>query len=285
MLNKMDTQNQAEPQLNGAGDGTPDSEDEEQYFIRLDKRKWAEELSRLEREDPQGFGQAFHSRIGSRAAERHLPKIREMEVELENERRTRRHLELASMSKEEVESQYASDQRFAQEWTEFIHSNPEELEARREFVRAQNRVESLFARARSRGVPEDTLDGLKRDLAGGRFDKDEDGRPVTWKDGGFDLFQEALTDSILSTIQQRPSQQDDEEEEAPSAPPARRAQASRPAGNPVLTQGGPDNTPASGGISRRKVYRTQQQVDRDLYEGKITSSQARQELEKGLPYS
>lgn len=270
-------------------------EDEEQYFIRIDRRRLPEELSRLEKQDKE-FGNLLHARVGSRAADRYQPQLRQRDLELQELRQQLRWKELESMSGERVEELYEKDKGFAREWTEFVHRNPEAFNERREAMLILERTNSILSRAVAAGLSEEVLDKYKASLQRGEYDRDEDGQPnAHWSDGlqrlREDLAQE-ITDrrGQSSRLGEDESDEDEEVEEPTQSRQVRSGSARRPASqesssaNPALVRGGPDTTPSSrGSIARRVRYRTQVEAASAYNAGRITSAEYR-EAQRTLPY-
>lgn len=279
----MDTQNDPDPQsqeqapvIDFTGD-TPDSEDEEQYFVRLDRRKYAEELARLEKED-KDFGNVFHARIGSRAAEKWQPQLRQRELELEEARLQARHARLASMPDAEVQQRFNNDPDFRREWTDYLNHNPAELEVRKAQAKVTDELEGIWRRAAQRGLPENKLAEFKDALSKGRYDKDEDGRDLDISSGLIRL-QEELHDAILETVTTRPSADEDDS----PAPSRRTAQIEAPQVNPVLARGGPDNTSSNGRIGKKPSFKTWKEAAALFSEDKI-DAETYERAKATLPY-
>lgn len=272
-------------------DGVSDNgeyEDEEQSYIRIDKRNLSGELNRVLRED-KDFANLYYSHVGSKAAERYNPVVRQQEFELQELRRERRKAELEAMPDAEVERRFATDQQFAREWTEFAHDNPEATASRREQFVIAGKIEQIFNEAAAYGLPQEVVVAYQQRLAQNGYDFDETGRPVTHWSDGLDRLRRDLNYEIVSRMQQ-PSAEVEEEAE-PSEQPARRTlrpaprQTEQPSApvNPALLSGGPDNTPSSRvATARRPTYRTQAAAAKLYNEGRITAAEYR--AAKSLPF-
>lgn len=158
------------------GQNETESENDDQYFIKIDKRNLNDEvIQKILQESPE-FRNHFNRNAGNRARERYFPRIEELQREAENLRRELRARDLASMPQEQVQERFKTDPNFAREYTELIHQQPQ---AQPQVNPAQEALNLIITDALDNGLQPEDLAQFKANLEGGKYEVDEFGTQLT----------------------------------------------------------------------------------------------------------
>lgn len=178
-------------------------ENEEDFYIRLDKRRLAEEIQRLTAEDV-AFRSVFNREVGNNAARRHQPRIRELEQHLETYQRLLRREQYGKLSQEEVAEKFQTDPEFAKNYAEVTHFQAEEprIVPDNEVIvqQVQSGINQIIRAGVRAGLTRDDLVEIDANIKSGKYDTDADGNnmpPEQWEDM-LGLLQDDVTEKIIS---------------------------------------------------------------------------------------
>lgn len=182
---------------------TPNQEDESQYLITLDRRKFNEELNNLLSNEPE-FRNAFNREVGNSAARKYQPQIRKQEADLDTYRALLRREQFGKLSEEEVNERFKSDPQFAEAYTQAVHFQGQEpnIEDNRQAIASMvlTGIRNIVTAGVRQGLNQEDLITLDADLKAGKFDKDELGEnlpPEMWQDM-LDNLQNAVMEKVIS---------------------------------------------------------------------------------------
>ena len=225
---------------------TPESEDDSQHYIRIDKRMLAKEIDRLERED-QDFRSVYNSKIGHKAAKQYQPQIEQLQSKLIETEREAFRTWVNSQSSEDITKRFNSDPQFAKAYADLVHMTPQQIAIQKQAEDQQRsvvqQVDSIFDAALERGLPEETVESFKK---------------AVWQEAKYDEISKtqgmnaaimALNKDIMDALINQHKQ--------PSANGATTTPA--PASNPALLSGSAN----TGNASSRKpgVKHTREEVE------------------------
>ena len=174
----------------------PDTLDEDKDYLKLDRKSLAQEINRLEREDPE-FANVYNSNVGSKAKRKYQPQIDELNSRIESLNREIRRREILAMEDKEIDDKFASDPTFAKEYAEAVHRDPEVERARIEQRWQIQEFNEIMASALDYGLSEDKAKEFLQSVGSGKYDRDEDNNPVPWTQGLMKLQRE-INDTILN---------------------------------------------------------------------------------------
>lgn len=202
----------------------PDTLDEDKDYLKLDRKSLAQEITRLEREDPE-FANVLNSIVGNKAKRKYQPQIEELNANLESTKRELRRREILAMEDKEIDDKFASDPTFAKEYADIVHRDPDVERARIDLRWQVHEFNEIMASALDYGLSEDKAKEFVQSVGTGKYDRDEDGHQIPWTKGLMKLQRE-INDTILN-------------QKLSVKPPP------EPQANPELTKPGPD-TSATG---------------------------------------
>ena len=213
--------------------------DEEQHYVRIDKRNLAKEIDRLMSED-KDFAQVFSSKVGNKAARQYKPQIDELTRTAAEAQKNAFIYWAKALPEDERNQRFQSDPNFAKAYTELIiHTNPQAAAAENEQARRNKIVNTILFNAQDKGVSEDRIKQFIADI------------PVKYNAGSFeealDAFNRDITDAIVEarmSSYQPPVQQAAVQTETPAAN-GNGLTAQPAAGNPKLLQGSANSGSAS----------------------------------------
>lgn len=167
---------QADPKLDPPVDGQeevkPTEQQDDDGYIRLNRKELNQEILRLQREDPE-FNQLFQSHVGKKAENKYLPKLSAKDREIEQLRKELRIRDVSAMDPKDVETKFQSDPAFAKEYAELVHfqKSPKEspTDNQAEITAAWNRA---VEDARGRGVSEDFIRQVSEKAVQGGYEVD-----------------------------------------------------------------------------------------------------------------
>lgn len=194
-------------------------------LLSIDRTKLHTELQRLERDDKE-FANALNTLVGRKAARTYQPKIEELQSANVTLNLALRRQQIAAMSEEEVEQRFASDPQFAREYTEIVHSSPEDLDASARVAQVRVALEEIFDTGYTNGIPPERLEEYRKAVANGYYDRDESGQPMS-QVASLARIQRDIVNEVM--IRNKPAIQ--------SAPPE-----PQPKVNQALLNGGPDTS-------------------------------------------
>lgn len=192
---------------------SPDEQDDSK-FIRLSKDNLFQDIVRLERED-EAFRQAFGTHLGRRAKQRYESQVNELKLDNERLQREARKLQVMGLPEAEINKRYAEDPAFAREYTELVH-NQDSYESSLEGLRATRTWESMYAEAEAQGVPAEVIDAVREGRTKGKYDKDDDGREISWQEA-LPLMQRDLMTGLRAHLT-KPSNPPEEKQPEESKP-------------------------------------------------------------------
>lgn len=213
-------------------------EDESKYFIRMDRRKLSQELTRLYQEDPETANVIF-SHAGRKTAERYQARMEELEVQRQAAVRELERREILALPDEEIEKRFGSDPAFARKYTEIVHANPQEAAVQLEINQYRRSINDAVFGAIDYGLPEQEAQSIYQAIGAGYFDRDTTGRQLSLPES-LAYIQKA----VLTVIN------DTKRTATPPPPKAAEPQAALPKSNPALTGPGPD-TSSTGSVGAR----------------------------------
>ena len=139
-------------------------EDEEQHFIKLDRRKWPEELSRLEREDNH-FKEVFRSRIGKRAERIYKPQLQEWEYKYNQLNENIQRNQITSVPQAELAQRLLQDPNFAQQYHQLQNPDP----SRDLVVQVDTGIARIISRAIDAGLPDEKAEELVKEVYDNKY--------------------------------------------------------------------------------------------------------------------
>jgi len=178
------------------------TEDESQYYIRLDKRKLDDELAAIVSQDPE-FRNIFNRAVGNNAARKYQPRIRELQGHVETYQKLLRREQLSKLSQEEVSKKFEEDPEFARTYADITHFDapepriiPERDEIANNVVGGINNIITFGMRA---GLTQDDLRELDANIKGGKYDTDSNGNPLppeSWEEM-LSRLQDDVTEKVI----------------------------------------------------------------------------------------
>ena len=145
--------------------------DEEAHYLTLkvDKRQLGREIDRIAREVPE-FGQVFNSQIGNKAARKYQPQLEELRAQkLEAEQAAFRYY-VQTLPEDQLRNRFNTDPQFAAAYTSLVHATPEQTQQVQVQSQIRNQINSIYTMAEERGLPEDEIQAIEKDLKSGKFD-------------------------------------------------------------------------------------------------------------------
>ena len=241
----------AELELPESGEGTqaqpgPPPDDEEQHFIRIDTRKWAEEMTRLEREDPR-YKEIFHARIGQRAQRKYGPELQSWQQRYNDLQRSIQQEKIRAIPPADLGPQLAANPALAAQYAEAMRpANPLEL-AQQNFW---GRINRSLTEAIENGLPDERAAELAKEVEEGKYgDVSVD-----------EFFQEFGKNILGAVVEARLGSGSSNSANPPSTPTPTQASALQPpAVNPNLLSGAPTNGQASRGNKGWTISQTEYQ--------------------------
>ena len=236
----------------------PDAQqsDEEQHLLKIDRRNLHSEIARLQREDPD-FANAYNTDLGRKAKAKWQSRVDELDTELQATKRKLREREILAMSEDDINEKFKVDPAFAKEYAEVVHRDPRADDYAQTEIQKRNALDDIFSTALDYGLPEEKVTEVIKAIQSGKYDVDEEGKPVTHWVQGLNRVQRDVTAMLLSTNKPTPKPAD------PEPDPSTKV-------NPELSRPGPDTSQASVRNTRRDS--SIEQYKKDLAEGKQWSS-------------
>lgn len=163
-------------------------EDENQYFVRLDKRNLQQQLLDFVNQDPDAR-QIYNRSVGNQAAKRYQPRIQELEAERDTYRQLLLREQYSRLTPEEVNTRFKNDPEFARNYAAITHSNIQPpnnqttLDAVRENLVAG--VRNIVGVGQRQGLTEQDLAEIAQAMQSGAYDRDETGTdlpPSMWRE-------------------------------------------------------------------------------------------------------
>jgi hypothetical protein len=201
-------------------------------WIRLDPNNLTESIRALQKENPK-FLEVFNTEVGNhaqkQAARKYEPEVKKLQSELESERMQRRRLEVLAMSEKDIETQFAADPKFAEEYAKLVHYEPQTIEDDPTPIITQQ-WDEMESWAKDQGVDDAFVDKILATAQNGGYAVDGH-----WS-LGMQMIQRDFTNEIL-----------------------RIKGSSDPQINPSLTRGGAVVTPAGRGSTGGWTFKTAKQ--------------------------
>ncbi len=245
------------------------AEEEPDYLLKLDKRNFYQELSRLEQEDAE-VRNILNTLVGRKASREYKPQLERLRMEMEELRATNRDLTLKSMTPQEIEEKFRTDADFAKEYAEAVHSQPAPRASSDLELQIRNEVEDVLDRAYGNLPParvEQYREAIQRCPVHntddhGFFDHEPDGRGgLKWVDSpirSLSLLKDGIAGESARVATQSAPAAVAAKSEAPAAPVAEKK---KPTPNARLASAQPDLSPsggASGSMTKMSVAEYQQ---------------------------
>lgn len=182
------------------GEQVTSQEDEEQFFIRLDRRDLQKQLLDFVNQDPDAR-QIYMRSVGNQAAKRYAPRIKELEEHVAALQQLRKRDEYGRLSQEEINEKFSSDPEFARDYAAIAHSTIQEPVVDTNAI-TRNLVEgiqNIVTIGQRQGLTEQDLQEMTIKLRSGIYDKDEFGNdlpPSMWREV-LENVQEDVTNRIV----------------------------------------------------------------------------------------
>ena len=190
------------PAVEEAVEETP-QEDEEQYFVRLDKRNLQQQLLDFVNQDPDAR-QIYNRSVGNQAAKRYQPRIQELEAERDTYRQLLLREQYSRLTPEEVNQRFQNDPEFARNYAAITHSNVQPPNTEATLAAVQENlvagIRNIVGAGQRQGLTEQDLAEIAQAMQSGVYDKDETGTdlpPSMWREV-LENVQEDVTRRIVA---------------------------------------------------------------------------------------
>jgi hypothetical protein len=144
----------------------------------LSKDNPYQDMLRLSAED-ENFRNHLNTYAGRTAKRKYEPEIETLKAELEAARFENMRAKFQAMKPEDIERQFASDPKFAEDYAKAVHGKAVDIEAVRSTIAARSQFERDLERAEDTGVLPARLKEVRGWVESGAFDKDATGRKLT----------------------------------------------------------------------------------------------------------
>ena len=178
-------------------------EDEDQYFVRLDKRNLQQQLLDFVNQDPDAR-QIYNRSVGNQAAKRYQPRIAELEAERDTYRQLLLREQYSRLTPDEINHRFQTDPEFARNYANITHANIQPPNTAANITTIQENlvsgIRTIVGVGQRQGLTEQDLAEIAQAMQSGIYDKDETGTdlpPTMWREV-LENVQEDVTRRIVA---------------------------------------------------------------------------------------
>lgn len=221
-----------------------ETSEEDDNYIRIDKRNYAGELSRLEQEDPH-FKEVFRARVGQRAKRLYQPQLDDWEKRYNDLETNIRRQAIQNIPQEQLGQELARNPQLAAEYAN-ITRQPSQEEVLG--YQLNQEIHRILYEAVENGLPDDKAEELYKDVTDGKYDENNAGFADFLLKFRKDVFGATLASRTTTQPQtQQVQTQEQPQQQTPS--------------NPNLTTGVPVVGTTSRGKTNGRYIATKAQID------------------------